>query len=172
MASARGTQERISPAHRAVGALHASPKTMLSSPLRSAWLVDVATAVPPSVCAATASGALLVDDEEGCPAQCAGEFLSRHPSGRPPLATAAASELLSNILGDNWPRLVGLGPGIRSSLGRILPTAIRRIYNTAIRRRLRARVLGPRSSVLGPRSSIIVVFLFGAVGASLFARRR
>ena len=55
----------------------------------------------PSVCAATASGALLVDDEEGCPTQCAGEFLSRRASGRPPLATAAASELLSNILGDN-----------------------------------------------------------------------
>ena len=33
--------------------------------------------------------------------QCAGEFLSRRASGRPPLATAAASELLSNILGDN-----------------------------------------------------------------------
>ena len=62
---------------------------------------STSTAVPPSVCAATASGALLVDDEDGCPAQCAGEFLSRRASGRPPLATAAASELLSNILGDN-----------------------------------------------------------------------
>ena len=53
-----------------------------------------------------------MDDEEGCPAQCAGEFLSRRASGRPPLATAAASELLSNILGDNEPRLCAHQNGV------------------------------------------------------------
>jgi hypothetical protein len=49
--------------------------------------------------------------------QSAGEFLSSHPSGRPPLATAVVSELLSSILGDNDPRLVGLGPGCPGSHG-------------------------------------------------------
>ena len=41
----------------------------------------------------------------------------RHASGRPPLATAVVSELLSSILGDNDPRLVGLGPGCPGSHG-------------------------------------------------------
>ena len=101
----------------------------------SAWLVDVdcGTNHHPSVCAATASGALLVDDEEGCPAQCAGEFLSRRASGRPPLATAAASELLSNILGGNEPRLVG--PWSRKSIlswmnpTRLSPIAVYTVYH-------------------------------------------
>ena len=55
---------------------------------------------------------VLDHDSDHPSAQPAAKKHPRHSSGRPRLASAAASELFAILLGDNQPRLLGPGPGV------------------------------------------------------------